>query len=109
MALTWRLAGTSDPGLKRSRNEHSLLLDETYGIVIVADGIGGRPAGELASAEAARTVQQGLTTEESNSGWGEKMAEAVHQLNRNIWEAALAEPEHAGMGTTVTALAMQGD
>ena len=109
MALTWRVAGTSDPGLKRSRNEDRLLLDETHGIVIVADGIGGRPAGELASAEAARTVQKGLTTEESNSGWGEKMAEAVHQANRNIWEAALEEPEHAGMGTTVTALAMQGD
>ena len=109
MALTWRVAGMSDPGLKRDRNEDTLLLDETNGIVIVADGIGGRPAGHLASAEAARTVQEGLTSEGSSSGWGERMVEAVQRANRNIWEAAREEPEHTGMGTTVTALAMQGD
>ncbi len=109
MALTWRVAGTSDPGLKRSRNEDTLLLDEANGIMIVADGIGGRPAGDLASAEAARTVREGLTSEESASGWGERMTEAVKLANRHIWDAALEEPEHAGMGTTVTALAMQGD
>ncbi len=109
MALTWRVAGTSDPGLKRSRNEDTLLLDETSGIVIVADGIGGRPSGDVASAEAARTVREGLTSEESALGWGERMTEAVKLANRNIWEAALEEPDNAGMGTTVTALAMQGD
>ncbi|MCH8872539.1 S-adenosylmethionine:tRNA ribosyltransferase-isomerase, partial [candidate division KSB1 bacterium] len=38
MALTWRVAGTSDPGLKRERNEDTLLLDQAKGIVIVADG-----------------------------------------------------------------------
>jgi protein phosphatase len=109
LALTWRVAGTSDPGLKRSRNEDTLLVDQANGIVIVADGIGGRPAGDLASAEAARTVREGLTTGGSDSGWGDRMAEAVQRANRNIWKAALDEPEHAGMGTTVTALALQGD
>ena len=109
MALTWRVAGTSDPGLKRSRNEDTLLLDETNGIVIVADGIGGRPAGDFASKEAARIVRESLTSEESTLDWGERMAEAVKSANRNIWEAALEEPENEGMGTTVTALCLRGD
>ena len=109
MALNWRAAGTSDPGLKRDRNEDTLLLDEANGIVIVADGIGGRPAGDVACAEAARVVQKGLTSEGSDLGWGERMAEAVQQANRHIWDAAMDDPHHMGMGTTVTALAMQGD
>ena len=79
MELTWRVAGMSDPGLRRDRNEDTLLLDETNGIVIVADGIGGRPTGHLASAEAARTVQEGLTSEGSSSGWGERIVEAVQR------------------------------
>ena len=109
MALTWRVAGTSDPGLKRERNEDTLLLDQAKGIVIVADGIGGRPAGDVASAEAARVVLEGLTSEGSSSSWGERMVEAVQQANRTVWQAATEKPEHTGMGTTVTALAMQGD
>ena len=109
MALTWRVSGTSDPGLVRRRNEDSILLDQTNGIVIVADGIGGRPAGDIASAAAARTVQESLTASGSDSSLGERMAEAVHRANRTIWEAALEEPDRTGMGTTVTALAMQGE
>ncbi len=109
MALTWRVAGTSDPGLKRRRNEDTLLLDEAAGIVIVADGIGGRPAGDFASAEAARSIREHLTSEESTRGWGERMTEAVALANHNVWQAALVEPERAGMGTTVTALSLQDD
>jgi serine/threonine protein phosphatase PrpC len=109
LALTWQVAGTSDPGLKRRRNEDSLLLDEPNGIVIVADGIGGRAAGDVASAEAARAVQESLTSVESASGSGERMAEAVHKANLAVWEAAREEPEQAGMGTTVTALAIMGE
>jgi len=108
-ALTWQVAGTLNPGLKRRRNEDSLLLDEPNGIVIVADGIGGHPADDVASAEAARAVQESLTSPGSASGPGERMAEAVHKANSTIWEAALEEPEQAGMGTTVTALAVMGE
>ncbi len=110
MTLGWKTAGVSDTGLRRSQNEDTLVLDPAVGVVIVADGMGGRPGGEYASALAARVVHAHLSsTEESDRDPGDRMAEAVSLANLKVWEAAAADPEREGMGTTVTALSFNGD
>ena len=110
MTLRWKTAGVSDTGLRRNQNEDTLVLDPEEGVVIVADGMGGRPGGEYASALAAQVVHEHLsTTEGSDAEQGDRMAEAVSSANLKVWEAALADPERAGMGTTVTALSFDGD
>ena len=110
MTLRWKTGGVSDTGLRRSQNEDTLVLDPAEGVVIVADGMGGRPGGEYASALAARIIHAHLSTaEESDGEPGDRMTEAVYLANRNVWKAAAADPTREGMGTTVTALSLDGD
>ena len=110
MTLRWTTAGVSDTGLGRSQNEDTLVLDPAEGIVIVADGMGGRPGGEYASALAAEVIQAHLSSTQGSDGErGDQMAEAVSLANLRVWEAAAADPEREGMGTTVTALSFNRD
>ena len=110
MTLQWKTAGVSDTGLSRSQNEDTLVLDPAEGVVIVADGMGGRPGGEYASALAARVIHAHLSSSEGSDGEpGDRMAEALKLANLKVWEAAVADPAREGMGTTVTALSLDGD
>ncbi len=110
MTLRWQAAGVSDTGLRREHNEDTLVLDQAAGIVIVADGMGGRTAGEHASLMAAQVVQAHLSsTEGSAVEPGDRMAEAVTLANLKVWNASIADPDRKGMGTTVTALSLNGD
>jgi protein phosphatase len=107
LTLRWKAAGVSDTGLRRAQNEDSLVLDHDGGVVIVADGRGGRPGGEFASALAAQVVQEHLSSAgESDLEPGEQMAEAVSLANLRVWEASSTDSGREGMGTTVTALAL---
>ena len=110
MTLRWKIAGVSDTGLSRSQNEDTLVLDPAEGVVIVADGMGGRPGGEYASALAARVIHAHLSSSEgSDSEPGDRMAEALKLANLKVWEAAVADPAREGMGTTVTAFSLDGN
>ena len=110
MTLRWTTAGVSDTGRGRSQNEDTLVLDPAEGIVIVADGMGGRPGAEYASALAAEVIQAHLSSTQGSDGErGDQMAEAVSLANLRVWEAAAADPEREGMGTTVTALSFNQD
>jgi len=92
-----RAFGRSDVGQVRRRNEDTLAVEPSRGIVVVADGMGGAPAGDIASALAVQEVVRGLHA-------GEGMAEAIGRANRKILELVAARPAFAGMGSTVTAL-----
>ena len=110
MTFRWQAAGVSDTGLRRTQNEDTLVIDHAEGVVIVADGMGGRPGGEYASSLAAEAIQAHLSSPEESVGEpGDRMAEAISLANLRVREAAAADPEREGMGTTVTALALNGD
>lgn len=92
---------------RRSTNEDSWLVDATQGLLVVADGMGGHSAGEVASALAVSTIQQFLR--ESRSGPDQAvLASAVQAANARILTAAAADANHAGMGTTVVAVLLSG-
>lgn len=102
-------AGLSDVGRVRTRNEDALALEPDRGLAVVADGMGGHPAGHIASRIAADTAVERLsdlldTDGEWDDARGERMLEAVHAANDRILREAEAHPEQRGMGTTLTVL-----
>ncbi len=110
-----RVAGISDIGRIRSRNEDAFAVEPAIGLVVVADGMGGHPAGDVASSlavEELTTVLRGPDTEEDRptdhqsvaDELGDRMAHAVIMANERILQAADLDPSRAGMGTTLTAL-----
>jgi len=106
MKLT--VSGKSDVGLRRSNNEDSFFAAERLGLFIVADGMGGYAAGEVASAMAVRAVREtlecALETPASGTELRRLLADAVNRANETIAAAAIAEPTRRGMGTTLTIL-----
>ncbi|MFV2006447.1 MAG: PP2C family serine/threonine-protein phosphatase [Longimicrobiales bacterium] len=106
MTLTLTMHGASDRGQVRSQNEDHFLTNAAEGVLIVADGLGGRPSGEVASELAARAAHTLLTSRTWRDGRGDAMADAVEAANIEVASAAKAHEEHHGMGTTLTVLAV---
>lgn len=104
-----RIAGLTDVGRVRARNEDAMDWDETAGVVVVADGMGGHPAGDVASALAVRTIMERVHTEAGSRRWldgGGNPESAIEAANTAIQLDAQRHPERQGMGTTVVVLAM---
>ena len=102
--LSWG-AGTH-PGQIRPENEDH--LHASNGIFVVADGMGGHEAGEIASALAVERIRDVLVTE-GLAPTAERVVQAISDANGDIFRAAIANPGQAGMGTTVTAIAVIED
>ena len=107
----------TDVGRERDHNEDSVHADVLHRFVIVADGMGGHNAGEVASALAVKTMGSALRPlypenpaealpEGPAGGW---LRWVITRSNRAIREAAAANPEQANMGTTVVSLMRIGD
>jgi protein phosphatase len=117
-----RSCGLSDVGRKRKRNEDAFLLDDGLQLYIVADGMGGHAKGEVASAEAVENIHAYVSQgREKLTAYAEATADAgTEWAARRLVEAAvqnacylvfgMAEvaPEHRGMGTTISAMAVAG-
>src|ERR1041384_3835945 len=101
-------AGRSDVGIIRSGNEDNYLMISERGIFIVADGMGGHAAGEVASEMAVKTIAKelgslrGLGDEEV----AERMRTSIRGANGAIFQRTLTEHDKRGMGTTVTSLVL---
>jgi len=107
--LRLKAAARSDVGMIRSGNEDNYDSDvnANRGVFIVADGMGGHAAGEVASLMAVQTVMQELAElREIDDGGAaaNKMAGSLRLANRNIHDRTLAESDKQGMGTTASVL-----
>jgi len=104
------VAARTDVGRVRSGNEDSLYADATpnRGLFIVADGMGGHAAGEVASAMAVQIIAQELTPLASadDPDAPMRMATALVTANRAIHERTEREADKQGMGTTASVLAV---
>ncbi len=98
----------TDVGQVRLNNEDALAFDEDYGIAVLADGMGGYNAGEIASGMAVAFVTSELVRwldVESQRSGSTQIARgiglSVDRANRSILQAATSNPHYTGMGTTV--------
>jgi protein phosphatase len=108
MALAIRSVAQSHVGLVRQGNEDSGYAGPR--LLVVADGMGGHAAGEVASAVAveALSVLDGPGPAPDDSATDEALGEAIARANTRIRELVEADPRRSGMGTTVTALLWTG-
>src|SRR3954454_15024371 len=104
--LVW--AARTDVGMIRSGNEDNYAADATgqQGLFIVADGMGGHAAGEVASEMAVQTVERELSGFRSleDRAITEQVREALRKANRNIHDRTITEVDKQGMGTTASVL-----
>ena len=87
---------------RRSTNEDTWLVDLELGLLVVADGMGGHNAGEVASALAVKAIREHLVA----SGLPPNpslLEQAIQLANQRILSAAARQPDQSGMGTTVVA------
>ena len=98
-------AALTDVGLRRRVNEDRYALADDLGLYLVADGMGGHTAGQLASELASEaTVNTLRTLVDASASLTEKLRYSVSAANREILSTAEAKPELTGMGTTLVAL-----
>ena len=110
------LVNISDTGMKRPHNEDSAITDPTMGLAIVADGMGGHKAGEVASAIAAKSILDTVRGDIQTAHDGARASQAelspealliresIADANRYIFKTATEIPQCQGMGTTVVAV-----
>ena len=94
--------GLSDPGCIRTNNEDYFISDTRAGIFIVADGMGGANAGEIASRLSVETLYEFLVkTSEDNAL--NALEQGFTEANSAVRQASFESPECDGMGTTLVA------
>ena len=108
--------GVSHPGRVRPNNEDALFWDLPTGLFVVADGMGGHQAGEVASRMAVDTMRTFLEASRGDQDltWpfgfdtalslnGNRLVTAVRLANRRVFQAGEQQPDFSGMGTTIVA------
>jgi serine/threonine protein phosphatase PrpC len=113
--------GVTDVGRKRDHNEDAFLVDEALSLLIVADGMGGHAGGGTASRLAVESIRNHIEAVRKvepdlfGSGAGvedsqvpDVLRHAVEKACAVIYETAQTAPDLAGMGTTVTAILVDG-
>jgi serine/threonine protein phosphatase PrpC len=101
----------SDRGRKRKCNEDAFLILPDEPLFVVADGMGGHNAGDVASQMAVDIFQRAFETKDFgkplHSGWprrGDELVRCVHMANEAIYAKAQTDPAFQGMGTTIVAM-----
>ena len=110
------IAGYTDTGIRRAHNEDTIAFNQSLGIAVLADGMGGHNAGEIASNMAVETVLeklQNLHNRETSvpitsSQLLEYVSNTISHSNSMIFNAAETTAGHKGMGTTLIAAVING-
>src|SRR5687767_2274694 len=105
------MAGLTDPGRVRRENEDRIGTYPELGLAVLADGMGGHQAGEVASGMAVDIVTRHFETREWQPAMEHAqdqaadepgtMLQAIKKANAAIYEAAQARPDYRGMGSTI--------
>jgi len=110
-----RSVGLSDVGRVREHNEDTIGVDADIGLLVLADGMGGYNAGEVASGIAVKTIMslvkeaiehQDMNTEDPETGMQRPsviLRDAIARANKIIYQTAKTQPQCEGLGTTVVA------
>src|SRR5246127_4157328 len=120
MSLVIQAAGSTDSGLGRKNNEDNYGYDLQHGIFVVCDGMGGQQAGETASKIAVDTVLDYFRRSrdiapvngagfEGVSPRALALGTAIQLAKQAIHESGASNLEHAGMGSTIVAVAVEGN
>lgn len=105
-----KVGARTDVGIVRSGNEDNFFAeaDEKRGVFVVADGMGGHAAGEVASEMAVQIVARHLLPLGSvkDDGARDSVAQSLRDANRAIYDRMLAEVDKQGMGTTASVMVL---
>lgn len=106
--MIYQFCAKTDPGRARDNNEDSVVFDEPTLTAVLADGMGGYNAGEIASGMATAFIKSELSRWLTEAGDGAKAREVrrameicVDNANRSIFNSANSNAHYAGMGTTL--------
>jgi protein phosphatase len=113
--------GVSDPGPVRSNNEDCFLTEDELSLFVVADGMGGHAAGEVASRLAVEAIENFIrrSQDPGDFSWpcgidptlsytGNRLRTAIYLANRRVFRVAEGHDDYTGMGTTVVCALMNG-
>lgn len=107
------IVSQTNPGMVRSHNEDSVAQNAACGLVVLADGMGGYNAGEVASGIAVSVVMteicqhlQNASPTDRDDATGDELGalllrDNICKANASIFQAAQSQPQYAGMGTTI--------
>ncbi len=106
--MIYQFCSQTDPGLARENNEDAVTYDPPTSLTVLADGMGGYNAGEVASGMATAFIRSELSRWLSQAGKTANAREVrrameicVDNANRSIFNSANSNPQYAGMGTTL--------
>jgi PPM family protein phosphatase len=106
--MIYQFSLCTDPGLARDNNEDSVVFDQPTQMAVLADGMGGYNAGEVASGMATAFIKSEMSRWLDQAGKNANAREVrraleicVDNANRSIFNAASSNPQYTGMGTTL--------
>lgn len=113
--MNYTFFAQTDPGRVRENNEDAVAFDDAMHLGVLADGMGGYNAGEIASGMATAFIKSELGRWLTEAGWQADAAQVrraieicVDNANRAVFNAAHANPQYSGMGTTLVVGVFQG-
>lgn len=114
--MIYRFYAKTDPGRARDNNEDSVVFDEETRTAVLADGMGGYNAGEIASGMATAFIKSELSRWLSEAGASASIREVrrameicVDNANLSIFNSANSNASYSGMGTTLVVGVFRGD
>ncbi len=103
-----QICSQTDPGLERSQNEDAVAFDDTLGLCILCDGMGGHNAGEVASGMATAFIKTDMRESPVVSGKNREpgavqqaIAQSIEKANSAIYNMSRTNAQYSGMGTTL--------